>query len=63
MPAFDTFGFLDSDAVGFFRRIQNVMNKNVMTAISAKYVFLRIGFAVQRELAAQFVAHIPRTLV
>lgn len=61
MPfTFDTFGFLASDTVEFLRR---VVNRNVMAAGSAEYVFRRIRFSIQRGLAAQVVTRIPCTLV
>ena len=39
------------------------MNKNVISADLAEHVFRRIGFAIQRDLAAQFVASLPRAHV
>ncbi|GKE72707.1 hypothetical protein Tco_1534748 [Tanacetum coccineum] len=57
--AFDTFGFLAPEAVELLTRVQRVMNSNVMTPRSANVVFNRIGFAIQKGLAAQLVARLP----
>ncbi|GKC35025.1 hypothetical protein Tco_1047409 [Tanacetum coccineum] len=53
--AFDTFGFLAPEAVELLTRVQRVMNSNVMTPRSANVVFNRIGFAIQKGLAAQLI--------
>ncbi|GJU04921.1 hypothetical protein Tco_1121351 [Tanacetum coccineum] len=50
--AFDTFGFLAPEAVELLTRVQRVMNSNVMTPRSINVVFNRIGFAIQKGLAA-----------
>ncbi|GJY27321.1 hypothetical protein Tco_0402047 [Tanacetum coccineum] len=57
--AFDTFGFLAPEAVELLTRVQRVMNSNVMTPRSINVVFTRIGFAIQKGLAAQLVARLP----
>ncbi|GJR64394.1 hypothetical protein Tco_0010459 [Tanacetum coccineum] len=57
--AFDTFGFLAPEAVELLTRVQRVMNTNVMTPRSTNAVFNRIGFAIQKRLAAQLVARLP----
>ncbi|GKA12065.1 hypothetical protein Tco_0691611 [Tanacetum coccineum] len=57
--AFDTFGFLAPEAVELLTRVQRVMNTNVMTPRSTNVVFNRIGFAIQKRLAAQLVARLP----
>ncbi|GJV88535.1 putative reverse transcriptase domain-containing protein [Tanacetum coccineum] len=59
--AFDTFGFLAPEAVELLSRVQRVMHNNVMTPRSTDVVFKRIGFAIQKELAAQLVARLPST--
>ncbi|KAL6517045.1 hypothetical protein OROHE_018005 [Orobanche hederae] len=51
--AFDTFGFLAPEAVGLLKRV------NVMTPGSREFIFKRIGFAIQKGLAAQLVARLP----
>lgn len=61
--AFGTFGYLDFDNVEFLRRVQIVMNKNVLTEGSTKYVFRWLGFVIQRGLAAHFVARSSWTFV
>nr|GEW31748.1 putative reverse transcriptase domain-containing protein [Tanacetum cinerariifolium] len=59
--AFDTFGFLTPEAVELLSRVQRVMHSNVMTPKSLYVVFKRIGFAIQKGLAAQLVARLPST--
>ncbi|GKA09149.1 ARID DNA-binding domain-containing protein [Tanacetum coccineum] len=59
--AFDIFGFLASEAVELLSRVQRVMHNNVMTPRSTDVVLKRIGFAIQKELAAQLVARLPST--
>ncbi|GKA02676.1 hypothetical protein Tco_0675457 [Tanacetum coccineum] len=59
--AFDTFGFLAPEAVELLSRVQRVMHSNVMTPRSTDVVFKRIGFAIQKGLAAQLVARLPST--
>jgi len=50
--AFDTFGFLAPEAVDLLHRVQKVVHSNVMTPRSMNVVFTRIGFAIQKGLAA-----------
>ncbi|KAL6574097.1 hypothetical protein OROHE_001639 [Orobanche hederae] len=59
--AFDTFGFLASEAVQLLKRIQRVMHSNVMTPTSLDVVFKKIGFVIQKGLAVQLVARLPST--
>ncbi|GJW00191.1 hypothetical protein Tco_1555442 [Tanacetum coccineum] len=59
--AFDTFGFLAPEAVELLSRVQRVMHNNVMIPRSTDVVFKRIGFAIQKGLAAQLVARLPST--
>ncbi|GKE49973.1 hypothetical protein Tco_1481231 [Tanacetum coccineum] len=59
--AFDTFGFLAPEAMELLSRFQRVMHSNVMTPRSTDVVFKRIGFAIQKGLAAQLVARLPST--
>ncbi|GJU74313.1 hypothetical protein Tco_1265718 [Tanacetum coccineum] len=59
--AFDTFGFLAPEAVELLSRVQRVMHSNVMTPRSTDVVFKRIGFAIQKGLAAQLVTRLPST--
>jgi len=56
---FDTFGFLASDVVDLLHRVQKVMHNNVMSPRSMNVVFTRIGFAIQKGLAAQLVTNLP----
>ncbi|GJT79229.1 hypothetical protein Tco_1053571 [Tanacetum coccineum] len=48
-------------AVELLSRVQRVMHNNVMTPRSTDVVFKRIGFAIQKGLAAQLVARLPFT--
>ncbi|GJR83240.1 hypothetical protein Tco_0154025 [Tanacetum coccineum] len=48
-------------AVELLSRVQRVMHSNVMTPRSTDVVFKRIGFAIQKGLAAQLVARLPST--
>jgi hypothetical protein len=42
-----------------FKRVQRVMHSNVVSPRSLDIVFKRIGFAIQKWLAAQLVACLP----
>jgi len=57
--AFDTFGFLAPEVVDLLHRVQKVMHRNVMSPRSMNVVLTRIGFAIQKGLAAQLVARLP----
>ncbi|KAK9048234.1 hypothetical protein SSX86_016863 [Deinandra increscens subsp. villosa] len=59
--AFDTFGFLAPEAVDFLRRVQRVVHSNSTSPKAHNFVFSRIGFAIQKGLAAQLVARLPAT--
>ncbi|CAH1413770.1 unnamed protein product [Lactuca virosa] len=56
---FNTFGFLAPEAVELLNRVQRVMHFNVKSPRSTNIVFKRIGFAIQKGLAAQLVACLP----
>nr|GEU83964.1 putative reverse transcriptase domain-containing protein [Tanacetum cinerariifolium] len=58
---FDTFGFLVPETVKLLNRVQRVMHINIMTPRSTNVVFKRIGFAIQKGLAAQLIAYLPST--
>nr|GEX26858.1 putative reverse transcriptase domain-containing protein [Tanacetum cinerariifolium] len=60
---FDTFGFLALEAVKLLSRVQRVMHSNVMTPRSTDVVFKRIGFAIQKGLAAQLIARLPSNIM
>ena len=59
--AFDTFGFLAPDAVEILKRVQRVVHCNIVSSRSKNVVFKRIGFAIQKWVAAQLVACLPST--
>ncbi|KAK9052651.1 hypothetical protein SSX86_029281 [Deinandra increscens subsp. villosa] len=61
--AFDTFGSLAPEAVGFLNRVQRVVHSNSSTPKNQNFVFSRIGFAIQKGVAAQLVARLPATLL
>ncbi|GJR59436.1 hypothetical protein Tco_1501598 [Tanacetum coccineum] len=50
--AFDSFDFLAPEAMKLLTKVQRVMNNNVMTPRSTNVVFNRIGFTIQKGLAA-----------
>ncbi|KAJ0433297.1 putative exostosin [Helianthus annuus] len=56
---FDTFGFLAPEAMDLLSRVQRVMHSNFMTPRSMDVVFKRISFAIQKQVAAQLVVHLP----
>jgi hypothetical protein len=57
--AFDTFSFLAPEAVDLLHRVQKVIHRKVMSPRSMNVVFTRIGFTIQKGLAAQLVARLP----
>jgi hypothetical protein len=57
--AFDTFGFLTPEPVDILKRVQKVMHSNMASPRSLDVMFKRIGFAIQKGLAAQLVARLP----
>ncbi|KAL8233572.1 hypothetical protein R6Q59_019672 [Mikania micrantha] len=61
--AFDTFGSLAHDAATFLKRVQQVVHSNSSTPKNANFVFSRIGFAIQKGVAAQLVARLPAFLL
>nr|GEX70109.1 putative reverse transcriptase domain-containing protein [Tanacetum cinerariifolium] len=50
-------------AVELLSRVQRVMHNNVLTPRSTNVVFKRIGFAIQKGLAAQLVVRLPSTTI
>jgi hypothetical protein len=61
--AFDTCGFLAPDAVNILKRVRRVLHSNVVSPRSLDIVFKRIGFAIQKGLAAQLVVRLPSSQV
>nr|GEX98184.1 putative reverse transcriptase domain-containing protein [Tanacetum cinerariifolium] len=61
--AFDTFGFLAPKAVELLSLVQRVTHSNDTTPRSTDMIFKRIGFAIQKGLAAQLVARLPSTTI
>ncbi|MFS7915398.1 putative exostosin [Helianthus anomalus] len=57
--AFDTFGALAPDAVWFLKRVQQVVSSNTAHVKGHNFVFSRVGFAIQKGVAAQLVARLP----
>jgi hypothetical protein len=56
--AFDIFGFLEPEAVSLLHRIQKIMNSNVVSPRAMNVVFKRIGFAIQKGVAAQLILYL-----
>ena len=56
--AFDTFGGLCAEAVLLLDRLQRAFRSSLMSrdSIVVNYVFRRVGFAIQRGVAAQIVS-------
>lgn len=61
--AFDTFGFLAPEAGEFLTRVQRVVQSNCSTPKKQNFIFSRIGFAIQKGVAAQLVARLPAILL
>lgn len=61
--AFDTFGSLAPEAVRFLDRVRKIVRSNISAPRGHDYVFSRIGFAIQKGVAAQLVARLPTTLM
>ncbi|KAL8257952.1 hypothetical protein R6Q59_029993 [Mikania micrantha] len=61
--AVDTFGSLASEAIHFLTRVQRVVQNNCSTPRGQEFVFGRLGFAIQKGLAAQLVARLPAVLM
>ena len=57
--AFDTFGALGPDAVRFLKRVQQIVSSNSTHVKGRNFVFSRVGFAIQKGVAAQLVARLP----
>ncbi|GJS18306.1 putative reverse transcriptase domain-containing protein [Tanacetum coccineum] len=61
--AFDTFGFLAPEAEEFLTRVQRVVQSNFSTPKTQNFIFSRIGFAIQKEVATQLVARLSAILL
>ncbi|GJS51996.1 hypothetical protein Tco_0625358, partial [Tanacetum coccineum] len=61
--AFDTFGFLAPEAEEFLNSVQRVVQSNFSTPKTQNFIFSRIGFAIQKRVAAQLVARLPVILL
>nr|GEY11054.1 putative exostosin-like protein [Tanacetum cinerariifolium] len=61
--AFDTFGFLAPETEKFLNRVQRVVQSNCSTPKTQNFIFSRIGFAIQKGVAAQLVARLPAILL
>lgn len=59
--AFDTFGFLAPEAVELLKRVQKVMDNNVIIVGSNEIVLRRINFSIHKGHASQFVACLSST--
>ncbi|GKB65841.1 hypothetical protein Tco_0927253 [Tanacetum coccineum] len=61
--AVDTFGFLALEAEEFLTRVERVVQSNFSTPKTQNFIFGRIGFAIQKGVAAQLVARFPAILL
>ncbi|GKC21173.1 hypothetical protein Tco_1023323 [Tanacetum coccineum] len=61
--AFDTFGFPAPEADEFLTRVQRVVQSNFSTPKTQNFIFRRIGFAIQKGVAAQLVARLLAILL
>ncbi|KAJ0828657.1 hypothetical protein HanRHA438_Chr17g0839651 [Helianthus annuus] len=48
-----------SKAVRFLKRVQQVVSNNTAHVKGQDFVFSRVGFAIQKGVAAQLVARLP----
>ncbi|KAM0065053.1 putative exostosin [Helianthus debilis subsp. tardiflorus] len=61
--AFDTFGSLAPEAIQFLTRVQRVIHNNCSASGGRSFVFSRLGFAIQKGVAAQLVVRLPSVLM
>jgi hypothetical protein len=57
--AFDTFGFLEPEAVDVLKIVQRVMYSNVVSPRFQDVIFKMISFVIQKGLAAQLITRLP----
>ena len=57
--AFDTFGSLAPVATRFLERVQKVVHSISPSSKNQGFIFSRVGFAIQKGVAAQLVARLP----
>ncbi|MFS7970769.1 hypothetical protein Hanom_Chr09g00824811 [Helianthus anomalus] len=50
---------LAPDAVRFLKRVQQVVSSNTAHVKGQNFVFSRVGFAIQKGVAAQLVTRLP----
>ncbi|MFS7950979.1 putative transcription factor interactor and regulator CCHC(Zn) family [Helianthus anomalus] len=61
--AFDTFGSLAPEAIRLLTRVQKVVHSSCSSTGGQGFVFNRLGFAIQKGVAAQLVARLPAILM
>ncbi|MFS8014631.1 hypothetical protein Hanom_Chr15g01346771 [Helianthus anomalus] len=61
--AFDTFGSLAPEAIHLLTRVQKVVHSSCSSTGGQGFVFNRLGFAIQKGVAAQLVARLPAILM
>ncbi|KAJ0618626.1 hypothetical protein HanHA89_Chr02g0055581 [Helianthus annuus] len=61
--AFDRFGSLAPEVVWFLARVQRVVHSNFSTPHRRGFVISRLGFSIQKGMAAHFVARLPAILM
>lgn len=57
--AFDTFGAIAPQAIKLLDRVKKVVQSNSPAAKGQCFIFNRVGFAIQKGVAAQLVARLP----
>ncbi|KAJ0714665.1 putative exostosin [Helianthus annuus] len=61
--AFDTFGSLAPEAIRLLTRVQKVVHSSCSSTGGQGFIFNRLGFAIQKGVAAQLVARLPAILI
>jgi hypothetical protein len=56
--AFDTFDFLAPETMSLLQRVQKIINSSGVLPRATYIIFKRIGFAIQKGLAAQLIARL-----
>ncbi|KAL5717905.1 hypothetical protein ACHQM5_010858 [Ranunculus cassubicifolius] len=60
---FTSFGCLCEEAIDFMTRVEKVAHSHLVCYKSTKFVFHRLGFLIQKGIAAQIVSRLPVNFV
>ncbi|KAL5714452.1 hypothetical protein ACHQM5_016415 [Ranunculus cassubicifolius] len=60
---FTTFGGLSEEAIDLLSRVEKVAHQHLVCYKSTKFVFHRLGFLIQKGIAAQIVSRLPINFV